>query len=106
MSEVIDVHFSASSYENRKGGIAILVNVEELFPTGIYPPNKKKIEKNMKTGVIERVVIGMTEEFERQRYDVPGFSRGPVKNKVFEDKYKRENMLKKRTFLNVVSYRP
>ena len=45
MSEVIDVHFTASSFENRKAGIAILVDVVELFPAGIFRHKQKKIEK-------------------------------------------------------------
>ena len=59
MAEVIDVHFTRSSFENRKIGIAILVDLAELYPKGILYPGRKKTESNMKSDIVESVITEM-----------------------------------------------
>ena len=98
MMEVIDVHFAASSYENRKAGIAILVDIAELFPKGIFNLGHKKTESNMKSCIVENIATEMSEEFERQRLVVPGFNGSLVQDEE-SDKYKRDNLSNKRRLL-------
>ena len=100
MSELIDVHFMESSFANRESKKnAIMLDINQLYPAGIFRNKMKKIESNMRSEIIERVILEMGGKFEKQGFHVPGFGKDPVGNRKIGEKDFKDNLSKIRKYL-------
>ena len=76
METVINVHFTAGSFENRKCGEAILVDLSNYSVNDIIPKKRKNSEEFVTKKVVDEVKILMSREFEKENFNVPGFNCG------------------------------
>jgi hypothetical protein len=75
METVINVYFTAGSFENKKCGEAILVDLSNYSVNDIIPKKKKNSDEFVTNKVVDEVKI-LSREFKKENFNVPCFNCG------------------------------